>query len=172
MYVHTESGNVISQSAEIAGAKYIRLTGRVLIDDNARLRGDLNEGQPILTLGKYVTIGRDAVVKPPERDGVRYAMSVGNYVYFGEHSRIEAASIGSYVVVGANCTIGRFAVLKDCVVLAPGTTVPPFGVVAPLTLTDAHGKPYALPESAACVIERFCRQSLAGIDAPLPFIET
>ena len=49
---------------------------------------------------------------------------------------MEAASIGSYVQIGKNVVIGRFAIVKDCcwiqddAVIAPNTIIPSFSVYA------------------------------------------
>lgn len=61
-------------------------------------------------------------------------MTIGEHVYIGEDTIVNAASIGSYVYIGKNCVIGRYCNLKDgCFiednsVLPHGTNVPAFGI--------------------------------------------
>lgn len=71
-------------------------------------------------------------------------MKIGDHVHIGEGTVVEAASIGSFVMIGKNCVIGRFAIIKDCVniedgtIIAPNTVIPSFSVYA--------GSPGALVE--------------------------
>lgn len=52
----------------------------------------------------------------------------------GANTIVEAASIGSHVEIGANCLVGRFVIIKDCVrilegsVVAPNTVIPSFSI--------------------------------------------
>lgn len=61
-------------------------------------------------------------------------MTIGEHVYIGEDTIVNAAEIGSYVYIGNNCVIGRYCKLKDgCYiadnsVLPHGTNVPAFGI--------------------------------------------
>ncbi len=54
----------------------------------------------------------------------------------GTHSIVEAALIGSHVHIGADCVIGKFAIIKDSVrvldgtVVLPNMVVPSFSIVA------------------------------------------
>jgi len=42
---------------------------------------------------------------------------------------VNAASVGSYVYIGANCVIGRRCILKDCCYIEDGTVLAPETVV-------------------------------------------
>jgi len=61
-------------------------------------------------------------------------MNIGEHVYIGEDTIVNATSIGSYVYIGRNCVIGRYCNLKDgCFiadnsVLPASTNVPAFAV--------------------------------------------
>ena len=79
-------------------------------------------------------------------------MKIGDHVFVGEGSVVEAALVGSYVHIGKGCVIvscsqegggegangrkGKFTIIKDCVriedgtVIAPNTVIPPFSLVA------------------------------------------
>lgn len=63
-------------------------------------------------------------------------MKLGDHIYIGSQTIIEAAQIGSYVSIGSNVQIGKFAIIKDCVrieddtVIPPNTVIPSFSIVA------------------------------------------
>ena len=63
-----------------------------------------------------------------------FPLHIGDHVFIGEDSIINAAQIGSYVHIGKNCVIGRRCVLKDCCAIADNTVLPPETVVPPFTL--------------------------------------
>jgi dynactin-5 len=58
--------------------------------------------------------------------------------------------VGSRVHIGADCVIGKFAIIKDCVRVLDGTVVPP-GMVVP-SFSVVAGRPARvvgeLPEGA------------------------
>lgn len=49
---------------------------------------------------------------------------MGDHVYVGPASIVEAALIGSHVHIGQGCVIGKFAIIKDFVRILDGTVVP------------------------------------------------
>ena len=51
-------------------------------------------------------------------------MTIGDHVYIGEDSVVNAASIGSYVYIGKDCVIGKHCVLKDCCCITDGSVLP------------------------------------------------
>lgn len=53
-----------------------------------------------------------------------YHLKIGDHVYVGPGSVVEAAFIGSHVHIGAGCVIGKFAIIKDFVRILEGTVVP------------------------------------------------
>jgi dynactin 5 len=63
-------------------------------------------------------------------------MKLGDHIHVGSGTTLEAAQIGSYVSIGSNCQIGKFAIIKDCVrieddtVIPPNATIPGFSIVA------------------------------------------
>ena len=65
-----------------------------------------------------------------------YPMKLGDHIYIGSGTIIEAANIGSYVSIGSNVQIGKFAIIKDCVrieddtVIPPNATIPSFSIVS------------------------------------------
>jgi dynactin-5 len=58
-----------------------------------------------------------------------YPLKIADHVFIGPGSIVEAALIGSHVNIGANCTIGKFAIIKDYVRILDGTAVPPNMVI-------------------------------------------
>src|SRR4051794_6739868 len=63
-------------------------------------------------------------------------LRMGDHVFVGAGSVVQAATIGSHVHIGAGVVVGEFAILKDYVrvldgaVVAPNTVVPSFSIVA------------------------------------------
>jgi dynactin-5 len=57
-------------------------------------------------------------------------LKLSDHVFVGPNTVVEAAVIGSRVHIGADCVIGKFAVIKDCVRVLDGTVVPQ-GMVVP-----------------------------------------
>jgi len=77
-------------------------------------------------------------------------MKLGDHIYIGNQTIIEAAQIGSYVSIGSNVQIGKFAIIKDCVRIEDDTVIPPNAVIPSFSIVS--GKPglviAELPESA------------------------
>ncbi|XP_044748499.1 dynactin subunit 5 [Coccinella septempunctata] len=131
-YVETASGNKVCRRTILCGSQNIVLQGKVIIQSEAIIRGDLAN----VKTGRYCIISREAVIRPPYKKfskGVAFfPLSMGDHVFIGEKSVVCAAVIGNFVYIGKNCVIGRRCELKDgCViedntVLAPETVVPPF----------------------------------------------
>ncbi|KAG5455864.1 MAG: hypothetical protein BJ554DRAFT_4566, partial [Olpidium bornovanus] len=78
-----------------------------------RLSGDLRRaggGHAVaVAIGRYSWIQSGCVIRPPFKThkGVfsYYPMKIGDHVFIGRDSVVEAASIGSYVRIGKNCVI-------------------------------------------------------------------
>lgn len=166
-YAFTRSGNIVAKDANIHGASFVINQGKSYIGHSANIRGDRNNGKPIISWGQYVILGDHCSLIPSERSGKFYPMKLGHHVYVGENSCIQAASIGSNVIVGDDCTIGQFAIIKDCVFVPNGATVPPYEVVGPMA-KYTNGEISALPESAEEVISEYCECKFQGIKADVP----
>ncbi|KAG0635604.1 trimeric LpxA-like protein [Tuber brumale] len=122
-----------------------------------------HSGNVAIAVGRYCFISRSSVLRPPGRTHQKlvptyvpprpsvvqeadqpllcrtfsyYPMKIGDHVFVGEGSVVEAALIGSYVHIAKDCVIGKFAIIKDCVrieegtVIAPNTVIPSFSLVS------------------------------------------
>lgn len=174
-YTYAASGNVLARSAQIRGPRFIVNKGNSLVESGAEVRGDFhnNNNDPVINWGRYSCFGKDCYIAPPERNRKYHLCTIGSYVSIGSRTRVEAASIGSYVIIGENCTIGKFTIIKDCVVIAPGTTIPAYAVVAPLTVVHGPGLMDQEPahESVQPFAMEYCRDLHAGrIPKPIPYL--
>lgn len=133
-YIETASGNKVSRQSVLCGSQNIVLNGKTIIMSDCIIRGDLAN----VRIGRHCIISSKAVIRPPFKKfskGVAFfPLHIGDHVYVGEGSIINAAQIGSYVHIGKNCVIGRRCVLKDCCAIADNTVLPPETVVPPFTL--------------------------------------
>ncbi|KNE70610.1 hypothetical protein AMAG_15370 [Allomyces macrogynus ATCC 38327] len=141
-YIETDTGNKVSRKSVICGSQNIVLGGKTIIQTDCVIRGDLRRvgGGPtvVVAIGKYCVLSARCVLRPPYKTfkGVfnYYPMKLGDYVYVGEDTIVEAATIGNFVQIGNNCVIGRFAIIKDCVKIEDGTVVPPHAVISSFSI--------------------------------------
>ncbi|KAF5304939.1 hypothetical protein FQR65_LT18833 [Abscondita terminalis] len=110
-YVETASGNKVSRQTVLCGSQNIVLQGKVIIQSDAIIRGDLANVRTVVT------------VLSAKKLVAFFPMTIGDHVYVGERSVVNAAIIGSYVYIGKNVVIGRRCVLKDCCVIEDNTVV-------------------------------------------------
>jgi dynactin-5 len=66
-------------------------------------------------------------------------MKLGDHVFIGSNTIIEAAQIGSYVSIGSNVQIGKFAIIKDCVRIEDDSVIPANATIASFSIVS--GKP-------------------------------
>lgn len=96
-----------------------------------------------IAIGRYVFLSRSTVLRPPSKlhRGLYsyYPLKIGDHVFIGENTVVEAAVIGSNVHIGRDCVIGKFVILKDCVKVLEGTVVPQ-GLVVP-SFSVVGGRP-------------------------------
>lgn len=167
-YAFTRSGNIVAKDANIEGATYVVNQGKSYIGHCASIRGDRNNGKPIISWGQYVILGDRCSLIPSERSEKFYPMIIGHHVHIGKNSSIQAASIGSNVIIGDDCSIGQFAILKDCVVIPDKSTVPPYAVVGPMSKYVQGEIIETLPESAENAISEYCETTFQGIRVDVP----
>ncbi|CAN9457120.1 unnamed protein product [Alternaria alternata] len=140
-YIETDSGNKVSRRSAITGTANITLGGRTVIMADVQLRGDLHptrsapssSGKDVtptsISIGRCTVISQGSVIKPPSRISRGqvhyYPMKIGDNVFVGPNSTIQAISISSHVHIGQHCSIGAFAIIKENVKILPHTVVPP-----------------------------------------------
>jgi dynactin 5 len=56
-------------------------------------------------------------------------LRIGDHVFVGEKSVVQAAAIGNHVNIGQGVVIGELAIIKDYVRILDGTVVPPNMVI-------------------------------------------
>ncbi|KAF8467232.1 trimeric LpxA-like protein [Kalaharituber pfeilii] len=176
-YIETDTGNKVSRKSNIVGSQTIILGGRTIIQAECTIRGDLRRTIPsssssssstnpgstssssshsnvAIAIGRYCFFSRSCVIRPPcktlKGQFSYYPMKLGDHVFVGEGSVVEAAVVGSWVKIGKDCVIGKFAIIKDCVKIEDGTVIAPNTVIPSFSLV--RGRPGAvveeLPETA------------------------
>lgn len=87
-----------------------------------------------VSVGRYTYLSRGCLLRPPSRlhRGVHsfFPLKIGEHVFIGENTVVEAASVGNHVHVGRDAVVGSMAILKDYVVVLDGAVVPA-GMVVP-----------------------------------------
>lgn len=61
-------------------------------------------------------------------------LRIGDHVFVGEGTVIQAATVGSHVYIGHNAVVDEFAIIKDYVRILDGTVVPPNMVIPSFTI--------------------------------------
>ncbi|KAL7641047.1 UNVERIFIED_CONTAM: hypothetical protein RMT77_008184 [Armadillidium vulgare] len=133
-YIETATGNRVCRASVLCGSQNIVLNGKVIVHSGVVVRGDLAN----VRVGRYCVINSKAVIRPPFKKfskGVAFfPLHIGDHVYIGEGSVVNAATLGSYVYIGKNCVIGRRCILKDCCMIADNSVLPPETVVPPFAI--------------------------------------
>ncbi|KAI9866092.1 MAG: hypothetical protein M1813_001653 [Trichoglossum hirsutum] len=162
-YIETDTGNKVSRKSNILGTQHIILGGKTIIQADCTIRGDLYRTLPpssststtqtsssapnnpniAIAIGRYCILSPRSLLRPPSKiyRGAysHYPLKLGDHVFIGPDSIIEAAVIGSYVHIGAGSVVGKFAIIKDCVKVLDGTVIPQ-GMVVP-SFSVVAGRP-------------------------------
>ncbi|CAG0888216.1 unnamed protein product [Cyprideis torosa] len=132
-YIETTTGNKVSRKTVLFGSQNIVLSGKNIVMAQAVIRADLAN----IRTGRHCVIREGVIIRSPfkrfSKGGAFFPVSIGEHVYIGEGTVVNAAKIGSFVYIGRNCVIGRRSVLRDCCYIADNTFVPPETEVAPFT---------------------------------------
>ncbi|TQV95364.1 hypothetical protein V2A60_009598 [Cordyceps javanica] len=151
-YIETDTGNKVARKAVLVGTQNIVLGGKTVIQPDVMIRGDLVRTAPssssssstssssgaatsntAVAIGRYCFLSRGVVLRPPGRmykGAYTYMpLRLGDHVFVGSGSVVQAASVGSHVSIGRGCTVGEFAILKDYVKVLDGAVIPAFAVI-------------------------------------------
>jgi dynactin-5 len=139
-----------------------------VISNDVLLRGDIARIQ----IGRFVLLGESGVVRPPMipvKQGVEpVPVAIGDHVYIGARCVIEAAVVGSCVVIERDCVVGPRAVIGDGVMIQARTVVPSgatltsFGIYAgnPAELVGQLNRESALFDIRELVLDTLRRTEL------------
>ncbi|OWA53861.1 putative Dynactin subunit 5 [Hypsibius exemplaris] len=168
-FVETNTGNKVNKKTILCGSQQILLTGKSILDQDSVIRADL----ATVRIGRNLVLSRGAILKPtykplskailPSKTGapglnfMYQNMKIGEYVFVGEKSVIQAVSVGNHVYIGNNCVISRGVIIHDCVSIADNTFVPPDTVIPVFTIFAGNiGKPVGtLPDCTQELMENF-----------------
>ncbi|KAK1777085.1 trimeric LpxA-like protein [Copromyces sp. CBS 386.78] len=145
-YIETDTGNKVARKATLVGTQNIMLGGKTVIQPDVMIRGDLARTIPpaqsasggpanntAVAIGRYCFLSKGCVLRPPGRmyKGVFTFMPLrlGDHVFVGPGTVVQAAQIGNHVHIGAKVVIGEFAIIKDYVKVLDGSLVPPNMVI-------------------------------------------
>ncbi|KAL7622870.1 hypothetical protein AAE478_006549 [Parahypoxylon ruwenzoriense] len=140
-YIETDTGNKVSRKAILIGTQHIMLGGKTVIQAEAMIRGDLaRTAQPAagsapapgsntaVAIGRYCYLSKGCCLRPPGRiykgPFTFLPLRLGDHVFIGEGTIVQAATVGSHVHIGQGVVIGEFAIIKDYVRILDGTVVP------------------------------------------------
>ncbi|KAG6037005.1 hypothetical protein E4U41_005357 [Claviceps citrina] len=148
-YIETDTGNKVARRAILVGTQNIMLGGKTVIQPEVMIRGDLvRTAQPsapsstststststappsstAVAIGRYCFLSRGVLLRPPGRlykgSYTYMPLRLGDHVFVGQNSVVQAASVGSHVRIGRDCMVNEFAIVKDYVRILDGAVVP------------------------------------------------
>ncbi|CAN8105721.1 unnamed protein product [Discula destructiva] len=148
-YIETDTGNKVARKATLVGTQNIMLGGKTVIMQDAMIRGDLARtavsgsgsapaSNTAVAIGRYCFLSKGCCLRPPGRmykgSFTYMPLRLGDHVFVGEGSVIQAATVGSHVHIGSNAVVDEFAIIKDYVRVLDGTVVPPNMVIPSFTI--------------------------------------
>ncbi|KAH9907038.1 trimeric LpxA-like protein [Xylariomycetidae sp. FL2044] len=150
-YIETETGNKVARKAALIGTQHIMLGGKTVIQADAMVRGDLartagsasgtsSGSNTNVAIGRYCFLSKGCCLRPPGRiwkgPFTYLPLRLGDHVFVGEGSVVQAASVASHVHIGKNVVIGEFVIIKEYVrildnsVVPANMVIPSFSIVA------------------------------------------
>ena len=138
-YLQTSAGNIISRKASIFKAQSVEIPqGKVVIKDNATVRGDLATVQ----LNKYTIVCEGSILRPPYgiiSGSFRFIpLTIGSHCYISKNCLVQAAVIGVGCYIGENAVLSQRCILKDFVRVEANSVVPPDMVVPPFAIVSGN----------------------------------
>ncbi|KAF4119994.1 dynactin 5 [Geosmithia morbida] len=95
-----------------------------------------------VAIGRYCFLAKGALLRPPGRmyrgSFTYMPLRMGDHVFVGQGSVVQAATVGSHVHIGRGCTVGQFAIIKDCVRILDGTVIPPNMVIPSFSIVGGQ----------------------------------
>jgi dynactin-5 len=61
-------------------------------------------------------------------------LRIGDHVFIGPSTVVQAANIGNHVHIGQGVVVGEFAIIKDYVRVLDGTVIPPHMVISSFSI--------------------------------------
>ncbi|KAK6070532.1 Dynactin subunit 5 [Seiridium cupressi] len=138
-WIETDTGNKVNRKATLIGTQHIMLGGKTVIMPDAMIRGDLARtiapgagnapgSNTAVFIGRYCFLSKGCCLRPPGRiykGAFTYMpLRLGDHVYIGEGTVVQAATVGSHVHIGKEVVVGEFAIVKDYVQILDGTIIP------------------------------------------------
>lgn len=139
----------MARKSTLVGTQNIQLAGKAVIQHDVTIRGDLartvpnpNGGAPTsgtaVAMGRYCFLSKGCCLRPPGRlykgAFTHMPLRMGDHVFVGERSVVQAGSVGSHVHIGRDVVVGDFAIIKDYVRVLDGAVVPANMVVPPFSV--------------------------------------
>ncbi|ROT35473.1 putative dynactin subunit 5 protein [Sodiomyces alkalinus F11] len=155
-YIETDTGNKVSRKANLVGTQNIILGGRTVIQPEVMIRGDLTRtaasasstggsapaNNTAVAIGRYCFLSRGSLLRPPGRvyKGVFTYMPLrmGDHVFVGHGTIVQAASIGNNVHIGHGVVVGEFVIIKDYVRVLDGAVIPPNMVIPSFSIVGGQ----------------------------------
>ncbi|KAJ1513799.1 hypothetical protein HMI56_001751 [Coelomomyces lativittatus] len=164
-YIRTDSGNLVSLKTLLQSHCILRgdlrIVPKTITTTTTTSSSSSSSSMPwtlssvVMAIGKYVVIRPHCILRPPYKTFRNhfnyYPMKIGDFVYIGEDTLVEAASIGHHVYIGRNCVIGRFSILKEGVCVLDNTVIPPHTVIPSHSLVQGDPPHQVVKELPECI---------------------
>ena len=140
-YIKMSSGSVVSRGATLVGPQNIEIQGKVIVETDVLLRGDMAPVQ----IDRYSKVCKGSVLRPSGilpaggNGKLRFIpLTIGKYTLIGDDCVVECASVGAGCYIGQGSVLCTGAILKDYVHVEPGTIVPPDLVIPPFSIVSGQ----------------------------------
>ena len=154
----TKLGMKVSTDARIFGRENVKFVDNCVMQSECIVRADLRR----VELGSYCYLDTRCILRPFSRmtsTGMAFfPLKLGNFVYIGSDTVVEAASVGNYCVVEANAVLGSRCQLSDICKVLRNSVVLPDTVIPSYAVYGGNPAVYvrSLPEGARSDIVDLC----------------